>query len=173
MNLIGIKPFVNKNEIRIVIETPQGSRNKIGYDPELKAFRLHKTLPEGMVFPYHFGFIPQTQGEDGDPLDALVLMPEPLAPGCLVDGRLIGVIRGKQKEGKEKPVRNDRFIVVSSTACEYDDIKAPGDLPKSMVVQLSEFFTTYNMLEGRTFKLLGVEGPKAALKLIKAAKLSK
>src|SRR5437660_554070 len=123
MKLSDLSLFPGKGLIQVVIETPKNSRNKISFDPELKAFQLKKTLPEGMVFPYDFGFIPQTIGADGDPLDALVLMPEPLPPGCLVSGRLIGVIRGKQKEENQKPVRYDRFIVVSETACEFGGLK--------------------------------------------------
>ncbi len=170
MDLYRVHPFPEKGLIRVVIETPKESRNKIAYDPELKAFLLHKTLPEGMVFPYHFGFVPQTEGEDGDPLDVLVLMPEPLPPGCLVDGRLIGVIRGQQKAPHKKAIRNDRYIIASASADEFQDITEPGDLPKTMVRELSEFFANYNKLEGRRFKLLGVEGPKAAMKLLKACR---
>ena len=76
--------------ISVTIETPRGSRNKIEYEPAKKMYSLSKILPEGMVFPYDFGFVPGTKAEDGDPLDVLVLTDEPLFPGCLVDSRLIG-----------------------------------------------------------------------------------
>lgn len=169
MNLLNVSPFAKEHLIRVVIETPKGSRNKIDYDPEVKAFALAKTLPEGMVFPYDFGFIPQTEGEDGDPLDALVLMPESLPPGCLVNCRIIGVIEGKQTERKGKSVRNDRYLAVSDTACEFERFKSPEDLPAGLLDQLEKFFINYNELEGRQFKLLGVKGPKAALKQLKKA----
>jgi inorganic pyrophosphatase len=170
MNLINLEPFPAKGLVRAIIETPKGSRNKLDYDPETKTFHLKKTLPEGMVFPYDFGFIPQTLGGDGDPLDALVLMPESINPGCTVDCRVLGVIRAKQKEEKKKTVRNDRFILISETACEFAEMTSPADLPASMLMQLEQFFVTYNKLEGREFKLEGVEGPRAALKLIKSAR---
>ncbi len=64
-----------------------------------------------MSFPYDFGFLPQTQADDGDPIDVLLLMDEPAFPGCAVKGRLIGVIEGQQVEGKKK-TRNDRLVVV-------------------------------------------------------------
>jgi inorganic pyrophosphatase len=170
MNLIRLPPFPSRSLVRVVVETPKGSRSKLDYDPKLKIFRLKKTLPEGMVFPYDFGFIPQTLGADGDPLDALVLMPESVPPGCVVDGRLIGVIRAKQKEKKKKAVRNDRLIVVSATACEFEHFKTSSDLPEAMLTQLEQFFVTYNQLEEKVFKLEGVEGRQAALKIVQAAR---
>jgi len=170
MNLTKLSPFPSGRLLRVVVETPKGSRSKVDYDPKLKVFYLKKTLPEGMVFPFDFGFIPQTLGDDGDPLDALVLMPESLPSGCVVDTRLIGVIRAKQKEKGQKPVRNDRFIVVSATACEFARFKKPTDLPPVMLEQLERFFITYNEVEGRTFTLLGVENAAAALKLIKTGR---
>ena len=70
------------NEIvRVIIETPKGSRNKYAFDQEQKAFTLKKVLPAGMAFPHDFGFVPSTLAEDGDPLDVLVLMDEPAFPG--------------------------------------------------------------------------------------------
>jgi inorganic pyrophosphatase len=169
MNLQKLSPFLKGGLIRVVIETPKGFRNKLGYDPELKAFVLKKTLPEGMVFPYDFGFIPQTEGADGDPLDALVLMPESLAPGCLVTCRVLGVIEATQAERKGKAVRNDRYLMVSDTACEFTGLKKPDDLPPGMLEQLEKFFVHYNILEGRSFRLRGVTGPKGALKSIRRA----
>ena len=68
-------------ELRVVIETPKGSRNKYDYDPDCDCLELATVLPEGMSFPYDFGFVPSTLGEDGDPLDILVLMDAPVVPG--------------------------------------------------------------------------------------------
>src|SRR5690349_21240815 len=82
----------------VIIETPKGSHNKYDFDPKLGLFALGGVLPEGMSFPYDFGFIPSTLGEDGDPLDVLLLMDEPAFTGCLVRSRLIGVIAAKQTE---------------------------------------------------------------------------
>ena len=75
---------VESKDLRIVIETPKGSRNKYSYDPECDCLQLSTVLPEGMVFPYDFGFIPSTLGDDGDPLDILVLMEAPVVPGCVI-----------------------------------------------------------------------------------------
>ena len=97
--LSAIGPYDAKTEdLRIVIETPKGSRNKYSYDSECDCLQLSTVLPEGMVFPYDFGFIPSTLGDDGDPLDILILMETPVVPGCVVTVRLIGAIEAEQKE---------------------------------------------------------------------------
>lgn len=77
---------------RVIIETPKGSRNKYAYDVETGLFSLGGLLPEGLVFPFDFGFVPSTLGDDGDPVDIMVLMDAPTHVGCLVDVRVIGVI---------------------------------------------------------------------------------
>ena len=66
--------------LRVVIETPKGSRNKFAFNPDERIFELKKVLPAGMAFPYDFGFVPSTKADDGDPVDVLVLMDEPAFP---------------------------------------------------------------------------------------------
>src|SRR5881398_2938674 len=86
-----LKP-INRDKddaIHVVVETPKGSRNKFAFEPKLGVFKLKKVLPEGMVFPYDFGFIPSTKAEDGDPIDVLLLMDEPAYPGCLIECRVV------------------------------------------------------------------------------------
>ncbi len=78
--------------LNVVIETSKGSRNKLKYNPEQGLFELSKVLPAGAVFPYDFGFIPSTLGDDGDPLDVLLLLDEPVPAGCKIPARLVGVI---------------------------------------------------------------------------------
>ena len=88
-------------DVNVVIDRPQGSREKFKYDEKLGLFKLSKVLPAGEAFPYDFGYIPGTQGEDGDPLDALVLLDEPVFVGCLLVARLVGVIEAEQTEDGE------------------------------------------------------------------------
>ncbi len=76
---------------RAIIETPKGCRNKFDYDQDTGLFKLGGLLPEGMMFPFDFGFIPSTLAPDGDPVDILVLMDAPAHVGCLLDVRVIGV----------------------------------------------------------------------------------
>jgi inorganic pyrophosphatase len=97
-HISAISPFDKNGDLRVVIETPRGSRNKYSYDPDCDCMQLSTVLPEGMIFPYDFGFIPSTLGDDGDPLDILILMDEPVVPGCIVRTRLIGAIQAQQRE---------------------------------------------------------------------------
>jgi inorganic pyrophosphatase len=86
MNIANISP-IKDGLLNVIIETPRNSQNKFIYDPELDLFRLKKTLPMGTVFPFDFGFIPNTLAEDGDPMDVLVFMDQHAYPGCLVECR--------------------------------------------------------------------------------------
>src|ERR1700716_1118059 len=85
-----LKPF-EEDSLMVVIETPKGSPNKLAFAPRHGTFVLKGVLPAGAVFPFDFGFVPSTLGEDGDPLDVLLLMDAPVFPGCIVPSRLIGV----------------------------------------------------------------------------------
>jgi inorganic pyrophosphatase len=162
---------VRKREgiLQVIVETPKGSRNKFAFDPEQKVFALRRILPEGMSFPYDFGFLPQTVAPDGDPLDVLLLMDEPVYPGVLVRSRLIGVIEGEQTEGKKKN-RNDRLLAVAEASHRYQDIKSHRDLPRRFLEELEEFFVNYHRLQGRGYKLLGCKDADEAAGLIKQAR---
>lgn len=156
----------DKQLLRVVIETPKGSRNKFAFDPDEHIFELKKVLPAGMAFPYDFGFVPSTEADDGDPIDVLVLMDEPAFPGCVLKCRVIGVIEGEQFDKKEKQ-RNDRIIAIEQDAHSFADIKQMKDLGKHFQEELEEFFVNYHKLSGEQFRVLGVKGPDAARKLIK------
>ena len=91
---------------RAIIETPRGRRFKYDYDAESGLFEVGGVLPAGMAFPLAFGFVPATLGEDGDPIDVLVLADEDLPVGCLLTVRLLGVIEAEQtEEGEDLPQR--------------------------------------------------------------------
>ena len=159
----------DKQMLRVVIETPKGSRNKFAFDPDQHIFELKKVLPAGMAFPYDFGFVPSTKAEDGDPIDVLVLMDEPAFPGCLLACRPVGVIEGEQK-GKKGKERNDRIIAVEKDAHSFADIKTIDDLGKQFQRELEEFFVNYHRLTGKEYNLLGMKGPDQARKLVKSGR---
>ena len=125
--------------VNVVIETPRGSRNKFAYDEKLGVIRLKKVLPAGMDFPYDFGFVPSTKGEDGDPLDALLLMDEPAHPGTLMRCRPVGIIEGEQTEDG-KTERNDRVLMVSDLSLQYAAVKDVSDIDKKLLKALQNFF---------------------------------
>lgn len=153
--------------LNVIIETPKGSRNKFKYTPSFDIFKLDTSLQAGASFPFDFGFIPSTTGEDGDPLDILVLMDQSVYTGCLVPARLIGVIEAKQSVTKGRFERNDRLIGVFAKSHAYNDIKNLQQLNKSVVEEIQFFFETYNRFRGKEFKALGKYGPQKALKLVK------
>ena len=152
--------------VNVVIDTPRGSRCKYKYGEKEGLFRLKKLLPLGASFPYDFGFVPGTRGEDGDPLDMLVLLDEPVAIGCVVPVRLVGVIEAEQTGKSGKTVRNDRLIGVVQTACNPPDILALRDLSKQVLDEIEHFFISYNEMEGHRFRPLGRRGPSTAERLV-------
>jgi inorganic pyrophosphatase len=156
-------------KVQVIIETPKGSRNKYAWDPDQQIFALKKVLPEGMAFPHDFGFIPSTEGEDGDPIDVLVLMDQPVFTGCLVKSRLIGVIEGRQtEEGKSE--RNDRLLAVAESSHTHSNINSINDLNKDLLKELEQFLVNYHLNDGAEFKVLARKGPDAAATCLKKAK---
>jgi inorganic pyrophosphatase len=153
--------------IDIVVETPKGSAQKYDYDPESHFFKLRKILPTGMVFPFDFGFIPDTKGEDGDPLDVIMISEFASFPGCMVTCRIIGGFKAEQseKEGKKKMIRNDRYLVVPKCSQIFEKLKSLNDLPREIIKQLEDFFIDYNKIEGKEFKVLEKLEAKEAKKI--------
>jgi inorganic pyrophosphatase len=152
---------------RAIIETPKGSRNKFSYDPDTGLFKLGGLLPEGMQFPFDFGFVPSTLADDGDPVDILVLMDAPAHVGCLVDVRVIGVIAAEQTEKGEKET-NDRLLAVAIHSYQHEDLKSIDEVSETLLSQVEAFFISYNRQRGKTFKVTASSGPKRALKVLKA-----
>jgi inorganic pyrophosphatase len=172
MNLspLHLQPYdEDKDEWRVVIETPRHSQNKYKFDEELGVYIMNGVLPEGMSFPYDFGFLPSTRAPDGDPVDVLLIMDEPAFCGCVVPARLIGVIEAEQTETDGTSERNDRLVAIS-TKCRSDGhLKSLKDLNQDKLDELEQFFVSYNRVRGKTFKLLSQGGPKKAEKLAREA----
>jgi len=162
-----LPPFDRKSgNLNIVIDTPKGSRNKFAFDFDRRGYILKTVLPKGLKFPFDFGSIPGTVADDGDPLDALVLMDEPAFTGCLVEARVIGVIKAAQtKDGKKE--RNDRLITVAERSATHDKIESINDLDQTLVKEIEHFFIFYNRERGKKFKPLGRFGPKRAMRLVR------
>ena len=152
-------------ECRIVVETPKGRRNKFDYDPDIEAFTLGGLLAEGLSFPFDFGFIPSTLGDDGDPLDVMILMDEPAHVGCVLQVRLVGVIEAEQTEDGKK-IANNRLIGVAVHSYNHEHIHALSEINKSIIEQVGQFFVTYNKSRGKKFKVTGTHGPSRAIKLV-------
>jgi inorganic pyrophosphatase len=146
-------------------ETPKGNRNKFDYDPESNLFMLGGLLPEGMMFPLDFGFIPSTLGEDRDPLDILVFMDAPAHVGCLIEIRLIGVISAEQIEDGNKET-NNRLLGVAVHSYNLEGFATIDDVSKTLLSQIEEFFISYNKQRGKKFRVTGTGRPKKAIKFL-------
>ncbi len=166
-NPANLNPFDASNNqlLRVVIETPKGSRNKFAFDAREHIFELKKVLPAGMAFPYDFGFVPSTKADDGDPVDVLVLMDEPAFPGCVLSCRPIGVIQGEQGN-KKKKLRNDRIVAIEQDAHSWADIQTIEDLGKEFCRELEDFFVNYHILSREKYRVLGIKGPGQARRLV-------
>lgn len=152
-------------DLNVIIETPKNSRNKFTYDEERGIFKLGGVLPAGASFPYDFGFVPQTTGGDGDPLDVLVLMDEPAFAGCLVAARLIGVIEAEQTE-EGRTERNDRLIAVAAVSRQHKHVRTLKDITDQLITEIEHFFVSYNAVKGKEFKPTGRFGPDRATRIV-------
>lgn len=148
----------------VVVETPAGSQNKYKFDPKLGVFRLNRTLFGGAAFPFDFGFVSGTLGGDGDPLDAIVIAPAPMFPGCLVRARVLGVLLAK-KTGKE----NHRIITVPVVAKPYLSVRELSDLPVGRLGEIEQFFRAILNVDGHEHALLGFGGRDEAESIIAKA----
>jgi len=155
-----------KGRLRAVIESPQGSRHKLKYDPADGGFAISRTFPAGMSMPFDFGFFPRTKAADGDPLDVLVLMDGPSHPGVTVPVRLLGVIEALQSEPGKDTCRNDRLVAVAEGSTERGDLRKLSDLDDGLLTQVEAFFETYDRLAGREFRPVGRRGRRVARKLL-------
>ena len=162
-----LSPF-DGDDLNVVIDTPRNSHNKYKLDKDTGFYKLATVLTAGHSFPFDFGYIPATKGEDGDALDVLVFMEEPAFVGCLVSCRIIGGIAAEQREdGKTK--RNDRLMAAARSSVLYADVESCSDLSGKLLNQIEHFFISYNEAKGRKFTPLERFGPDKAVEIIKNA----
>jgi inorganic pyrophosphatase len=115
-NLIKLPVFTEDGDVRVVIETPRGSRAKFAYDPKLETFTLSKSLLVGLTYPHDWGFVPSTKADDGDPLDIMVVHDAATFPGLVLTCRIIGILQIEQKS-KGKAERKCRDGPIPSGVC--------------------------------------------------------
>lgn len=151
-------------EINVVVEIPKGSRNKYEYDENNHIFKLDRVLLSSIQFPGDYGFIPQTLGEDSDPLDALVLVNFPTFPGMLLTARPIGVL--KMQDGGEG---DDKILCVPATDPRMKDIVDVKDLHSTVREEVAHFFEVYKQLERKKIVLGGWHHVADAHEIIKTA----
>lgn len=153
------------NEIDVLVEIPRGSRNKYEWDAAAGHFRLDRHLFSATVYPADYGFIPGTLGEDGDELDALVLMEDPTFPGCLVRSRPVGLVHMSDEKG-----RDTKILCVLADDPRWEPIQDITDVPSHLRLEIHHFFDIYKDLEPGKVSNVGEWGDRVeALGEISAA----
>jgi inorganic pyrophosphatase len=144
MNRVSNLPAMDRKsgDVNAIVETPKGSRVKFDYDEKLCLFRVGGMLPEGSSFPFNFGFIPATLGEDGDPLDVLLLLPQSVFPGVVVKARPVAMFQMTDEAGGD-----DKVLCVPAKDHRWDHIQDIGDVPQHELDEIKHFFSQYKALE--------------------------
>jgi inorganic pyrophosphatase len=151
-------------EITAVIEIPTNERNKYELDKELGIFRLDRVLHSAVHYPGDYGFLPRTLGDDGDPLDVLVLMTLPVFTGCLVDARPIGLFHLV-----DQGAADEKVLAVPMRDPYSEGLNDIGDIPAHYLKEIEHFFKVYKDLEGTRTETKGFEGAAAAREAISRA----
>jgi inorganic pyrophosphatase len=152
--------------VNIVVDTPKGSPYKLKYDEEIGTFRLHKSLPLGLVFPFNFGFVPSTLGDDGDALDVLIINDYVMPTGAVVLGQLISVLEATQRQGNQTQ-RNDRLIAIPVGLASRKPMQPVVEFNSALKKAIVDFFVKYNELQGRTFRPIRYAGPRQANRIVR------
>src|ERR1700744_4421958 len=137
---------------QVVVEVPRYSTSKFKYLPESGSFVLHRSLPAGFFFPYDYGFIPSTLGEDGDPLDVLAFIEPNTLPCCSVKKRLLGGIIATQKAPRGR-VSNDILLAADLNAVSWKNTRSLRDIPEKLLDEIEFFFASYRNFQGKEFKV--------------------
>jgi inorganic pyrophosphatase len=152
--------------IYVVIEIPRGSRNKYEIDHESGHVFLDRRLFTATTYPADYGFVPDTLAEDGDPLDALVLLEDPVYPGVWTEARPVGVLWMQDEAGPDA-----KLLCVPPAEPRWKDVEDIRDLPEALLEEVKHFFDVYKALEpGKRTTTAGFEGRKAAWREIEAAR---
>jgi inorganic pyrophosphatase len=150
--------------VNAVIEIPLEGINKYEYDKQLHVFRLDRNLFSPVHYPGDYGFIPSTLGDDGDPLDVLVLVDTPSFPGCVLTVRPIGALEmTDQGQGDEK------ILCVGEGNPRYNDVRNYTDVYPHILKEITHFFSIYKDLEGKNVEVHGWRDLDFALETIRRA----
>jgi inorganic pyrophosphatase len=147
------------------IEIPKGSRNKYEFDHELGALKLDRFLFSSMVYPTDYGFIPETLGRDGDPLDVMVCVSEPTFPGCRIAVKPIALFRMEDDQGVD-----DKVLAVPLQDPSWNGLESLDDLSQQLQDEIAHFFSVYKDLEQKAVTVDGWYSREDALKEIEASR---
>jgi inorganic pyrophosphatase len=158
-------PTFDDKFIRVVIETPRGAAAKFSYDPEEGVFAYSHPLPAGISYPFDWGFIPSTRGEDGDPLDGLVIHQAASSSGIVMRCSLLGALTVEQTE-KDDTVRNDRYILCPQKQ-DAEDAEVAKGVPKDLRAEIEQFLQASVLGSDKKLAFKGWQTPEQAIKGIK------
>lgn len=147
--------------LNVLIEIAAGSKNKYEFDKDLNAFALDRVLSSSVMYPYDYGFIPNTLADDGDPLDGMVIMDEPTFPGCVIAARPIGMM--EMIDGGD---RDEKILCVPDKDPRYAHVKSLKDIPQHRLDEIAEFFKTYKNLEKKAVEVLGWQDVDTVIPLV-------
>lgn len=147
------------------VEIPKGSRNKYEWDPEVGAIVFDRYLYSSVVYPADYGFITDTLGEDGDPLDALCLVSDPTFPGCRIPVRAVGLF--KMIDNGEV---DDKVVCVPVDDPNWKGVETLDDISDQLKTEISHFFAIYKQPEGKIVEVQGYRSREEALDTVAAAK---
>lgn len=167
--LTEIEPLDPAGHLRVVVETPAGSRLKLKYDPDLGTFVWSRKLAAGVTFPFDYGFVPQTLSGDGDALDAMVYSDTPSQSGVVVPSRIIGALMIEQQRDGQAVKRNDRLIVVPIHDHHLAHLADVHDLAERARDELVEFFRASLVLTGKRVRFRGWAGARDAREILDRA----
>jgi inorganic pyrophosphatase len=139
-----------RDVVDVFVEIPKGSRNKYEWDFETGRFTLDRMLFSAVHYPGDYGFVPHTWAEDGDPLDAVVLLSEPTFPGCVIAVRVIGVFFMRDEKGPDAKV-----IGVPDSDPHWEQVADLADAPSHLLDEVGHFFSIYKDLEAKTVTVDG------------------
>jgi inorganic pyrophosphatase len=159
-----LPPFDEQRNLRVVVETPRGANIKIKFDEKLGFFCLSRVLPLGVTYPYDFGFVPQTLAQDGDPLDAVVLIDAMTYPGVVISCRLLGALQVEERGLRGRP--NHRLVAVPVKAARREELRNFADLGKRMQQELERFFVMSSAFTSKDPVVRGWVGPDAATDMV-------
>jgi inorganic pyrophosphatase len=149
-----------------VVEIPKGGRNKYEYDPELGGIKFDRLLASAATYPADYGYLRDTLGLDGDPLDALVCLYEPTFPGCLIPVKALGMFKMRDEKGSD-----DKIICVPFHDPYWNHYERLEELPLLLRQEIEQFFSIYKELEkGKEVQIDGWCSREEALLEISAAK---
>lgn len=148
--------------VNAIIEIPQGSRSKYEIDKPSGLLKLDRVIYSSFHYPANYGFIPQTYGEDKDPLDILIISSMSIQPLCIVETKVIGVMQ--MLDGGEG---DDKIIAVAANDPGINYYENIEELPKHFFSELRHFFEQYKMLENKTVKVNDFGNKEHAMEIIR------